>query len=402
MYIFFQDRNIRNEILARIEELDEALLNDLFDGSEDDEGFSADERLPLALTSLLNDGSGPMQTIEKVRYTSVKGHSKTRWHSILIMCESLGTQRAAVNRVIPTLKKPITINVEEWDLMINLVRFLKIFKEAVDTFSSEKNPTLSSALIFRIEIESVLTSNDDDHYIIAELKEKMLNRLDYRFPITDEILIGTLLDPRLQNLPRLQSELDKRNVTKLEFLKNEITKILPRPTTQNSNPAGQSESSSTVADEPQSSTVASKSPKKSKSKSKKKETSLLSKLIKKHAYEYEANKDSTNHDLKVNEEIHKYFLTVIPHDEIDDFKILSFWKDNKRSLPLLCELVKKYLCIPVTSTSSERAFSYAGILISAKRSSLSPYVVEKTLFIHDNYDVVKTKLFVNIDTNFDD
>lgn len=393
MYIFFQDKNVRNEILARIDELDEALLNDLFDGSEDDEGFSAEERLPLALTSLLND-SDLMQTIDKERYISVKGHSKTRWHSILVMCESLGTQRVAVNRVIPTLKKPITINIEEWDLMINLVRFLKIFQEAVETFSFEKKPTLPSALIFRIEIESVLQPNNDDHYIIAELKEKMLNRLDYRFPITDEILIGTLLDPRLQNLPRLQSELDKRNVTKFEFLKNEIAKILPRPTT------GQSESSSTKADQPRSSTVASKSTTNSKPKSKQKQPSVLSKLIKKHAYE--TNTDPTNHDVKVNEEIHKYFLTVIPHDKIDDFKVLSFWKDNKSSLPLLGELVKKFLCIPVTSTSSERAFSYAGILISAKRSSLSPYVVEKTLFIHDNYDLVKKQLFANIDTNVDD
>lgn len=370
--------------MARIDELDEALLNDLFDGSEDDEGFSAAERLPLALTTLLDDESDPMKTIDKGRHISVKNYSKTRWHSILIMCESLGTQRVAVNRVIPTLKNPITINVEEWDLIINLVRFLKIFQEAVETFSSEKKPTMSTALIFRIEIESALAANENDHYIIAELKEKMLSRLEYRFPITDEILIGTLLDPRLQNLPRLQSELDKRNVTKFQFLKNEILKILPT-------------TSSSVASEPRSSTSASKSPQKSKSKQK--QPSVLSKLIKKHAYE--TNQEPVNHDHKVNEEIHKYFLTLIRHNEIDDFNVLSFWKDHKSSLPLLGELVKKYLCIPVTSTSSERAFSYAGILISAKRSSLSPYVVEKTLFIHDNYDLVKAKLFVNIDNNDD-
>ena len=36
------------------------------------------------------------------------------------------------------------------------------------------------------------------------------------------------------------------------------------------------------------------------------------------------------------------------------------------------------MCIPLTRTSSERAFSYAGILISVKRSSLGPWVVEKT------------------------
>ena len=260
-------------------------------------------------------------------------------------------------------------------------------------FSSEKKPTLSSALIFRIEIESVLTPNENDHCIIQELKEKMLSRLDYRFPITDEILIGTLLDPRLQNLPRLQSELEKRNLTKFQFLKNEIMKILP--TTEKSNPADQHEPSSTVSSEPRSTTSAPRSLRRSKSKSKPKQPSVLSKLIKKHAYE--TSQEPASHDLKVNEEIHKYLLTLIPNDEIDDFNVLSFWKDHKSSLPILGELVKKYLCIPVTSTSSERAFSYAGILISAKRSSLSPYVVEKTLFIHDNHDLVKTKLFVDID-----
>ena len=128
-----------------------------------------------------------------------------------------------------------------------------VFQEAVEMFSSEKKPTLSSALIFRIEIESVLTPNENDHCIIQELKEKMLSRVDYRFPITDEILIGTLLDPRLQNLPRLQSELEKRNLTKFQFLKNEIMKILP--TTEKSNPDDQHEPSSTVSTEPRSTNV---------------------------------------------------------------------------------------------------------------------------------------------------
>lgn len=384
----FQDKNVRNEVLARIDDLDEILLNDLFDGSEDEEGFSAAERLPLSLVTLLDDESKPMQTVDKGRYTSVKGFSKTRWHSILVMLESLGKQRAAVNRVIPTLKNPITINVEEWDLIINLVSFLKIFQVAVETLSSEKKATLSSALIFRIEIESTLTPDDKDHYIIAELKEKMMSSLDHRFPITDEILIGTILDPRLQNLPRLQSELDKKNVTKFEFLKNVISKILP--TTQKSNSGDQSGPSTSVPKSPEK-----PGPSKRKQPPKKKQPSILSTLIKKHAYA--SNQEATGDRSKVDEEIHKYFLTTIPTDEIDDFNVLSFWKSNKRSLPLLGELVKKILCIPMTSTSSERAFSYAGILISAKRSCLSPYVVEKTLFIHDNYDLVKLKLFVNID-----
>ena len=104
----------------------------------------------------------------------------------------------------------------------------------------------------------------------------------------------------------------------------------------------------------------------------------------------------------MDEQIHKYVLTVVPKNEIDDFNILSFSKNQKSSLCLLGELVKKFLCIPVTSTSSERAFSYAGILISAKHSCVGPNVVEKTLFVHDNYDLVKKKLFTDIDIDSDD
>lgn len=235
-----------------------------------------------------------------------------------------------------------------------------------------------------MEIESALTPDDKDHYLIAELKEKMMEKLDYRFPITDEILIGTLLDPRLQNLPRLHKELNKRNTTKLEFLKKEILKIVPISETTHSTEQCDSKSNKN-------------SPEVSQASNKRKKSSILTNLIKKHAYEKSESNEPTNQDSKVDEEIHKYFLTMIPEKEIEDFNILTFWRNHKTSLPLLCELVKKILCIPVTSTSSERAFSYAGILISAKRSSLGPYVVEKTLFIHDNYDLVKKKLFIGID-----
>src|SRR5262249_20209232 len=60
----------------------------------------------------------------------------------------------------------------------------------------------------------------------------MLHKLDYRFPITNEMLIATMLDPRLQNLPRLLSELNGKSISKFEFLKSECLKIidhLPAP-----------------------------------------------------------------------------------------------------------------------------------------------------------------------------
>ncbi|KYQ53514.1 hypothetical protein ALC60_00040, partial [Trachymyrmex zeteki] len=44
---------------------------------------------------------------------------------------------------------------------------------------------------------------------------------------------------------------------------------------------------------------------------------------------------------------------------------------------------------PITSSASERAFSSAGLLITAKRSALKPSKSNKILFIHDNFKLIK-------------
>lgn len=109
---FLQDKNVRNEIISKIDGMSDAVCDDIFDQDED-EGFSAAERIPLSLLGLLNNSSEPMQTINKKRYKTIKGFTKTRWHSILIMLESLGSQRCAANRILSKLKKPIYLSSEE-------------------------------------------------------------------------------------------------------------------------------------------------------------------------------------------------------------------------------------------------------------------------------------------------
>lgn len=77
-------------------------------------------------------------------------------------------------------------------------------------------------MLFRVEIECNLAANSNDHYLVAKLKEEMLEKLDERFPITEEMLIATLLDPRLQNLPRLLENLNKRGTTKFDIIKRNV------------------------------------------------------------------------------------------------------------------------------------------------------------------------------------
>ncbi|XP_072140743.1 E3 SUMO-protein ligase ZBED1-like [Dermacentor andersoni] len=63
---------------------------------------------------------------------------------------------------------------------------------------------------------------------------------------------------------------------------------------------------------------------------------------------------------------------------------LKWWKDNEPKFPLVAELAKKYMCIPASSASSERVFSTAGNIITAKRSCLLPENVSSLVFLYQN------------------
>lgn len=67
---------------------------------------------------------------------------------------------------------------------------------------------------------------------------------------------------------------------------------------------------------------------------------------------------------------------------------LSWWKSNEAKYPTVASLAKSFLCIPATSTPSERLFSAAGNIISKKRASLKPKHVDMLTFLH--YNLKKT------------
>lgn len=101
-------------------------------------------------------------------------------------------------------------------------------------------------------------------------------------------------------------------------------------------------------------------------------TSLLAKYVK-------TSKPATS----LEEELNR-FCSVSCGDE----NIMQFWKTNQKDYPKLAKIAKVLLGIPMTSSKSESAFSTAGCLIRKDRASLTPYRIERTLFIHDNYDIL--------------
>lgn len=63
---------------------------------------------------------------------------------------------------------------------------------------------------------------------------------------------------------------------------------------------------------------------------------------------------------------------------------LTYWKTHFLEYPSLAKVVKRYLCIPASSTESERMFSRAGQIISDRRTYLKPKHLNTLLMLNKN------------------
>jgi len=63
---------------------------------------------------------------------------------------------------------------------------------------------------------------------------------------------------------------------------------------------------------------------------------------------------------------------------------LQWWQTNELLYSGNSQLAKRFLCIAGTSVQSERTFSTAGNLVSAKRSCLHPGNVDELAFLYQN------------------
>lgn len=60
---------------------------------------------------------------------------------------------------------------------------------------------------------------------------------------------------------------------------------------------------------------------------------------------------------------------------------LIFWKEHVHLLPNLSKLAKRVFCIPSSSAAVERTFSSAGVIISQRRSNISPSIVNDMILV---------------------
>ncbi|CAG5047078.1 unnamed protein product [Parnassius apollo] len=297
---------------------------------------------------------------------SIKTTTPTRWHSILEMLESLihVCNRDPINNMLRKVgKDELKITQNEWILLEDLVKFLNRFREAVEIMSSQKTCTMNVALVFRSEIIDVLKSLDDDESLVLfRLKRNMLANIDKRFPVTKPVVAAALLDKRFMGLKELDLYLESKNMTKASFLASYIKEVI-----KSHDLPGNCERNETYT---------------SVSLNTSSSSSILSKLSKKHSAGHGHGLEDID---PLDQECWRYLASAVGSTDINNEDLLSFWNEKKKQFPWLSTFARALLCVPATSTPSERVFSVAGMVLSAKRSRLSPQRVNKIIFIHDNY-----------------
>ena len=98
----------------------------------------------------------------------------------------------------------------------------------------------------------------------------------------------------------------------------------------------------------------------------------------------ESDDESVEEEDPIKKEMKAYKLEPTLDKDSDP---LDWWRARKNKYPYMIQLVKKYLCIPATSTQAERVFSALGFILNKRRLCLSGANVKAQLFLHDNLEL---------------
>ncbi|XP_039901550.1 E3 SUMO-protein ligase ZBED1-like [Simochromis diagramma] len=287
--------------------------------------------------------------------------SPTRWGSRQKMVGRVLEQHKAISQVLSADKKTrhLVPSWQDLDVLESVHVALNPLLEFTDSLSGECYVSVSYLKpmlhLFRTQI---LKPSEDETQLTKDLKMTVMTYLDekYNDQITNELLdVATLVDPRF----------------KVQYINAEhVDAIKMRAVSEM---LGQIEHPSTSAgtEETEDGGAAAVLPTQ-----KKQRKSLGSFFKKSHPTSTGLTEKET-----VEKELEKYLLAPDADSEMDP---LEWWKINDRSFPRVSCLAKRYLCIPATSSPSERVFSTGVNIVTCHRAALKPEAVDRLVFLSHN------------------
>ncbi|KAL4118927.1 hypothetical protein QTP88_011805 [Uroleucon formosanum] len=279
---------------------------------------------------------------------------KTRWNSIFMMLDRLYKNRCPISNVLAdrsmttaAMAHKFEVTEHQWTDVETLIKLLKPLQIMTTVFCGEKYCSSSMVRpLLNAVIQKHLKHDISDDEISEHFKTTVIRELSDRFKllwcpssVVTARQIASFLDPRFKDLEHEPVEAREEIRTRVKNLINEVAEISC-------------------------------------------DVQIESPVTKHHgALEFlfgdEVNSNTSDSDVQYQNYLAEPQLKF-------DFDALEWWKTRASKYPLIVELAKKYLGIPATSVSSERCFSTAGNIVTAKRSCLAPETVNMLVFLYQN------------------
>ncbi|XP_061884799.1 E3 SUMO-protein ligase ZBED1-like [Entelurus aequoreus] len=290
----------------------------------------------------------------------------TRWGSRQRMIGRVLEQSKALSQVLSEDKKTrhLVPTWQDTDVLESLNNALGPLQEFTDALSGEAYVSVSYLKpVLHLLRTSILTVDKDDPDLTRDIKSRALRYIEdkYSDPATQELLdIASFLDPRFKtDYIRAENVPDIKERVRIEMEQVARKEKRARVSTTEAMPQGAAEA------EP--STVG-------------KGKRSLGSFFKSRP---SVPPPSTTMQLEdaINAELNSYLITPTIDGEDNP---LAWWRVHNVNFPWLSKLARKFLCIPATSSPSERLFSASGNVVTCQRSCLKPSKVDMLVFLTKN------------------
>lgn len=296
-----------------------------------------------------------------------------RWNSTLTMMERLLIVKEPLMLVSMSLSRcPKMPSNDQWESINDFVILLKPFESLTIQISSEQRPTLAKVIPLLRGLLLSVNNKNPVTYTGKFLKKKLLEETTKRFNDIEEMYPShlyskaTILDPRFKKAAFISNE--NANTAEQEVQKEIADYIKTNAPERNILEQSVYHTTLTTAEQLEHSSQP---------------VSLQENLLTYLEATVTTLRSQTTYS-STAATLFKQYMNI-EFLNIQDDPIL-FWKNNKQMLGALCEVALKYSCIPATSVPSERVFSKAGQIVSARRNRLLPDNVDKLIFLNANLE----------------
>lgn len=300
----------------------------------------------------------------------------TRWNSTLKMVAEALKYKAVLNSYANQYGE-LPPSEQEWEKAETICEFLRAFEEATNVVSADRKPTAHAFLPLVLCIRHALNdpgwqTNNFMKDLAAAMKFKfekywgsdeseMSNprnkKKDYDFNLA--IVIATMLDPRRKSdyleffchkICNTEDQAEKCVDLALEWIRKYYQEYERRVRRATSHQVTCSSDGSRTMGSP-----------------------MLGK--RQVEAEYSTFKSRRRMTRATKSEIETY-LEEDTEEDSENFDVLAWWKARTEKFPMLSTMARDFLAIPLSTVSSESAFSLGGRLLGDARSSLTPEMLE--------------------------